>query len=131
MRYSITYDDVEIENLSPGTRGIVLLLLYLVVDKHDLRPLIIDQPEENLDPKSVFDELVPHFGEARQRRQVIIVTHNANLVVNTDADQVIVASSGPHRRDDLPEITYQGGGLEDPLIRRKVCEILEGGQQAF
>jgi energy-coupling factor transporter ATP-binding protein EcfA2 len=131
IRYGIQYDGVDIEQLSPGTRGIVLLLLYLPIDESDDRPLIIDQPEENLDPKSVFDELVERFREARGRRQVIIVTHNANLVVNTDADQVIVANAGPHRRDDLPEITYQGGGLEDPGIRRKVCEILEGGQQAF
>jgi len=96
MRYSVTYDGVAIEQLSPGTRGIVLLLLYLVIDQQDRRPLIIDQPEENLDPKSVFDELVPHFRQARKRRQVIIVTHNANLVVNTDADQVIVAASEPN-----------------------------------
>jgi hypothetical protein len=131
IRYGIQYDGVDIEQLSPGTRGIVLLLLYLSIDQSDDRPLIIDQPEENLDPKSVFDELVKQFRDARGRRQVIIVTHNANLVVNTDADQVIVASAGPHRSDDLPEITYQGGGLEDPEIRQKVCEILEGGQQAF
>src|SRR5262245_29606644 len=131
MRYSITYDDVEIENLSPGTRGIVLLLLYLVVDKHDLRPLIIDQPEENLDPKSVFDELVPHFGEARQRRQVIIVTHNANLVVNTDADQVIVASSERREGIGLPRLSYVSGSLEDREIRDAVCAVLEGGERAF
>jgi len=71
---------------------IVLLLLYLVLDQHDKRPLVIDQPEENLDPKSVFDELVPDFRAARARRQVIVVTHNANLVVNTDADQILVAT---------------------------------------
>lgn len=131
IRYGIQYDKVDIEQLSPGTRGIVLLLLYLSIDLSDDRPLIIDQPEENLDPKSVFDELVDRFRETRQRRQVIIVTHNANLVVNTDADQVIAASAGPHRTDDLPEITYRGGGLEDPEIRKEVCEILEGGEQAF
>jgi energy-coupling factor transporter ATP-binding protein EcfA2 len=131
MRYSITYDGVAIEQLSPGTRGIVLLLLYLVIDKHDRRPLVIDQPEENLDPKSVFEELVPHFREARRRRQVIIVTHNANLVVNTDADQVIVAFS--ERRDGvgLPKVSYYGGSLEDSDIRKAVCDILEGGERAF
>lgn len=131
IRYGIQYDKVDIEQLSPGTRGIVLLLLYLSIDLSDDRPLIIDQPEENLDPKSVFDELVERFRETRGRRQVIIVTHNANLVVNTDADQVIAASAGPHRTDDLPEITYRGGGLEDPGLRHEVCEILEGGEQAF
>jgi hypothetical protein len=131
ITYGIQYDGVDIEQLSPGTRGIVLLLLYLSIDRNDTRPLIIDQPEENLDPKSVFDELVTRFRTARLRRQVIIVTHNANLVVNTDADQVIVASAGPHRRGELPEIAYTAGGLENPTIRRLVCEILEGGEQAF
>ena len=61
LRYGIEYDGVAIEQLSPGTRGVVLLLLYLAVDLQDQRPLIVDQPEENLDPNSVFEELVPHF----------------------------------------------------------------------
>jgi hypothetical protein len=55
-----------------------------------------------------------------QRRQIIIVTHNANLIVNTDADQVIVASCGPHRAGELPVISYIAGGLEDPRIRASV-----------
>ncbi|MBX3196456.1 MAG: ATP-binding protein, partial [Microbacteriaceae bacterium] len=125
------YDGVDIEQLSPGTRGIVLLLLYLAVDQSDDRPLIIDQPEENLDPKSIFVELVGRFVQTRRRRQIIIVTHNANLVVNTDADQVIVASAGPHRAGGLPKITYVSGALENPAIREEVCEILEGGKPAF
>lgn len=131
VNYGVQYESVDIEQLSPGTRGIVLLLLYLAIDRDDDRPLIIDQPEENLDPKSIFDELVERFRKAKQRRQIIIVTHNANLVVNTDADQVIVATCGPHRPGMLPEITYQSGGLENPAIRRLVCEILEGGEAAF
>ncbi len=129
--YGLQYDGVEVECLSPGTRGIVLLLLYLAIDADDDRPLIIDQPEENLDPQSVFDELVPVFREAKKRRQIIIVTHNANLVVNTDVDQVIVARCGPHRPGQLPEISYQSGGLENPSIRAAVCAILEGGERAF
>jgi len=129
--YGLRYDGVDIEQLSPGTRGIVLLLLYLALDGEDDRPLIIDQPEENLDPQSVFEELVPAFREAKTRRQIIIVTHNANLVVNTDVDQVIIARCGPHRPDELPEITYQSGGLENRAIREAVCAILEGGTRAF
>ena len=86
---------------------------------------------ENLDPKSIFVELVGRFIETRRRRQIIIVTHNANLVVNTDADQVIVANAGAHRTGGLPEITYVSGGLENPAIREEVCEILEGGKPAF
>ncbi|MGJ7030876.1 TrlF family AAA-like ATPase [Niabella hirudinis] len=131
VNYSVRYDGVDIRQLSPGTRGIVLLLLYLAIDKEDDRPLIIDQPEENLDPKSIFDELVPLFRKVKSRRQIIIVTHNANLVVNTDADQVIVANCGHHRPNQLPKITYTSGGLENPIIRQQVCSILEGGEDAF
>lgn len=129
--YGLQYDSDDIEQLSPGTRGIVLLLLYLAIDSEDDRPLIIDQPEENLDPQSIFQELVHRFRDAKKRRQIIIVTHNANLVVNTDADQVIVAQCGPHRPGQLPLITYESGSLENPLIRRHVCDILEGGERAF
>lgn len=131
VSYGIQYDDVDIERLSPGTRGIVLLLLYLAIDEEDDRPLIIDQPEENLDPQSIYDELVGRFRVAKTRRQIIIVTHNANLVVNTDADQVIVATAGHHGPGELPQITYESGGLENPLIRKRVCDILEGGERAF
>ncbi|MEW8347812.1 MAG: TrlF family AAA-like ATPase [Candidatus Thiodiazotropha taylori] len=131
IAYGMRYEGVEIETLSPGTRGIVLLLLYLAIDTEDDRPLIIDQPEENLDPKSIFDELVGLFRTAKLRRQIIIVTHNANLIVNTDADQVIVAECGPIESGKLPKITYTSGALEDSLIRKHVCDILEGGEQAF
>jgi hypothetical protein len=131
VSYGVQYDGVDIEQLSPGTRGIVLLLLYLSIDTEDDRPLIIDQPEENLDPKSIFVELVDRFKAAKRRRQIIIVTHNANLVVNADADQVVVASAGSHRPGQLPLISYISGGLENSTIRRQVCEILEGGEVAF
>lgn len=131
VRYEILYDGIDIQKLSPGTRGIVLLLLYLALDDSDDRPLIIDQPEENLDPKSVFDELVSLFIAAKSKRQVIMVTHNANLVINTDADQIIIATAGPHQPGGLPPISYQSGGLENAAIRKAVCDILEGGDEAF
>ena len=131
IEYGILYDGVDIRKLSPGTRGIVLLLLYLALDHADGRPLVIDQPEENLDPKSVFEELVGLFVEAKSNRQVIMVTHNANLVVNTDADQVVVAEAGAHEDGALPPISYRAGGLESADIRKAVCDILEGGEAAF
>ena len=128
ITYGLQYEGIDIQQLSPGTLGIVLLLIYLSIDQEDVRPLILDQPEENLDPKSIYDDLVERFREAKTRRQIIIVTHNANLVVNTDADQVIVASRGEQRQGQLPILTYHSGGLENPDIRKSVCEILEGGE---
>lgn len=131
LQYGIDFDGVDIRKLSPGTRGIVLLLLYLALDDADDRPLIIDQPEENLDPKSVFDELVDLFIAAKTKRQVIMITHNANLVINTDADQIIIANAENHIKGELPEITYKSGGLENAEIREAVCATLEGGEDAF
>jgi hypothetical protein len=131
IEYGITYGGTDIRKLSPGTRGIVLLLLYLALDDADDRPLIIDQPEENLDPKSVYDELVPLFQKAKRRRQVVIVTHNANLVINADADQIIIADVDVQTGAGLPSITYRSGGLEEEQIRRTVCDISEGGELAF
>jgi len=129
--YGVDYDGVDIRKLSPGTRGIVLLMLYLALDDDDDRPLIIDQPEENLDPKSIYDELVGLFIAAKQKRQVIMVTHNANLVVNTDADQIIIAKTGERLPSGMPKISYISGGLEEAHIRAEVCGILEGGEPAF
>lgn len=131
LRYGVEYEGTDITKLSPGTRGIVLLLLYLALDDADDRPLIIDQPEENLDPKSIFDELVHLFIAAKSKRQVVMVTHNANLVVNTDADQIIIATAGTHTPGQLPPISYKSGGLDEEHIRKLVCDILEGGEEAF
>src|SRR5262249_40732308 len=110
IAYGIRYEGKEIAHLSPGTKGIVLLILYLSLDSADERPLVIDQPEENLDPQSIHDVLSLYFRECRKRRQVILVTHNANLVVNTDSDQVIVASADSSG-SGLPRFTYVAGGL--------------------
>jgi hypothetical protein len=131
IEYGLLYEEVELERLSPGTRGVVLLMLYLALDNWDFRPLVIDQPEENLDPQSVQDQLVEFFRSATQRRQVLMVTHNANLVVNTDSDQVIIAKGERTSPVGLPSMTYEAGGLEHRYIRDSVCRLLEGGELAF
>jgi ABC-type Mn2+/Zn2+ transport system ATPase subunit len=129
-RYSLGIAGKSLSELSPGERGALLLVFYLLIDQNEV-PLVIDQPEENLDPKSIFDELVELFIAAKNVRQVIMVTHNANLVINTDADQVIVAFSGIHNPGKLPPIRYLSGGLENADMRLYVCDILEGGERAF
>jgi hypothetical protein len=131
VHYGVRYEGVDLNRLSPGTRGVVLLTLYLALDDQDLRPLIIDQPEENLDPQSVYNDLVKFFRAAARRRQIVMVTHNANLVVNTDSDQVIVASGTRESAEGLPRISYLAGGLEDSRIRQLICGLLEGGEEAF
>jgi energy-coupling factor transporter ATP-binding protein EcfA2 len=135
VTYSIKFDGKDLNLLSPGEKGIVLLLLYLEAETEDNRPLLIDQPDDNLDNVSVYPSLIEYFRTRKRTRQIIIITHNPNLVVNTDADQVFVANFDGTR---TPKLTYRSGALEDtsPLaepqgIREEVCRILEGGTEAF
>ena len=135
LSYGLKYNGVELEKLSPGTKGIVLLILYLGMDVADTRPLIVDQPDENLDNESIYELLTAYFKTAKKRRQVFLITHNPNLVVNTDSEQVIVATAEPGQ-NAFPHITYQSGALEnnvphDQGIRHHVCRVLEGGSDAF
>lgn len=125
-RYSLTYGGQEIGRLSPGERGLLLLVFYLLVDKDDI-PLVIDQPEENLDNQTIYKILVTCIKEAKKRRQVIMVTHNPNLAVVCDAEQIIYASC-----DKLKNLFgYVSGTIESPEIKAKVIEILEGTVPAF
>ena len=98
------------------------------------RPLLIDQPEENLDNESIYSLLASYFRKAKLRRQILLITHNPNLVVNTDAEQVIIAHC-VKENGGLPSFTYSAGALEDcdslQGTRHQVCRILEGGAAAF
>lgn len=117
----------DIEQLSPGERGTLLLVFYLLIDKSDT-PLVIDQPEENLDNQTVVDFLVPSVKEAKERRQIILVTHNPNLAVVCDADQVICASLD---KNDGNRVSYVTGAIENPIINQQIVDILEGTRLAF
>lgn len=110
--------------LSPGQRGTLLLLFYLLVDRSQ-RPILLDQPEGNLDNHTIHDLLVPAINEARQRRQVVVVTHNPNLAVVGDADQIVIADLIDDR------FKYSSGAIEDPGINSRLVEILEGTWPAF
>lgn len=131
VNYFIEFKGKQLETLSPGQKGLVLMKVFLRLDSSS-KPLLIDQPEDNLDNKSVFNDLVSDFREIKKKRQIIIATHNPNLVVNTDSEQVIVAKfEDSNGSDDKPRIIYSAGSLENNDIRKQVCDILEGGDTAF
>ena len=113
--------------LSPGERGTLLLVFYLLIDKGDM-PLLIDQPEGNLDNHTVAKVLVDCIREARKKRQVFIVTHNPNLAVVCDADQIVYANMDKANGN---AITYTSGALENPDISKHVTDVLEGTRWAF
>lgn len=126
-RYVLKLGEKDLHQLSPGEKGALLLIFYLLVDKDDI-PLIIDQPEENLDNQTIYELLVPCIKEAKKRRQVIIVTHNPNLAVVCDAEQVIHASIN---KKDGNNITYTTGAIENPMINKAIVDVLEGTMPAF
>lgn len=114
----------DFARLSLGQQQSILLALVLSSDGSE--PLIIDQPEDNLDGEFIYSSLVPVLRRAKERRQIVIVTHNANIAVLGDAEQIIVLKS----QSDRGVITARGS-IDDPDTREAACNILEGAREAF
>jgi predicted ATP-dependent endonuclease of OLD family len=113
-----------IQNLSPGQRCSALMPIILLESD---TPLIIDQPEDNLDNRLVFDMVVDILREMKERRQVIVATHNPNIPVSGDAEQIIVLES---LAEDRGEASHQAS-IDHPEIIEQVKLIMEGGEAAF
>ena len=127
IRYNLRLGGKDISQLSPGEKGALLLVFYLLLDTEEI-PIIIDQPEHNLDNESVVRLLVECIRKARARRQVLIVTHNPNLAVYCDADQIICCSID---KSDGHKIDYSTGAIEDYNINKFAVNVLEGTYPAF
>ncbi len=125
--YQLKLDGKDLIELSPGEKGALLLVYYLLLDNSDI-PLIIDQPEDNLDNQSVYKILVPFIKLAKSNRQVILVTHNPNLAIAADAEQIIHVSINKSNKN---EFKIESGSIEDPYINKKIVDILEGTMPAF
>ena len=121
---TITYNSKSLNKLSVGQRGTVYLCMKLATNAFS-QPLIFDQPEDDLDNEFITMELIDIIRKIKRFRQIIVVTHNANLVVNCDAEQIIVANNNNEK------ISYLSGSLENSQINGHVCTILEGGRRAF
>jgi hypothetical protein len=120
----ILYNGSPLNRLSVGQKGTVYLCLKLATQTFS-QPLVFDQPEDDLDNEFIIQDLVDIFRAIKVFRQVILVTHNANLVVNADAEQVIVATN------ENGTLHYDGGSLENPTTNQAIRRILEGGDAAF
>ncbi len=125
--YELMLGGKSLTKLSAGERGVLLLIFYLLLDKDDC-PLILDQPEENLDNESIYELLVPCIREAKSKRQVIIITHNPNLAVVCDAEQIIYAKIDKSAGN---KAIYKSGSIENPDMNKKIVDILEGTMPAF
>jgi len=125
--YKLKLAGKELNQLSPGEKGALLLVFYLLLDKDD-KPLIIDQPEDNLDNQSVAEILVPFIKQAKKRRQIIMVTHNPNLAVVADAEQIIHVNID---KENENEFSFNAGSIENAEINKYIVDILEGTMPAF
>lgn len=121
---NITVDGKNLNALSAGQKGTVYLCLKLATQIFS-GPIVFDQPEDDLDNDFITNQLIDLFKEIKKYRQVIIVSHNANLVVNADSEQVVIANNTGEK------LSYESGSLENEKINNEICRILEGGERAF
>lgn len=112
----------EIDEGSPGQKTAALLAVILQLSND---PLLLDQPEDDLDNKLIYDLVVTTLKRIKTSRQVIVVTHNANVVVNADAEHVTILRHGP-----VPEVESHGS-IQRADMKRSICLIMEGGEPAF
>ena len=126
-KYELKLGGKALSQLSPGERGALLLVFYLIIDKENI-PLIIDQPEDNLDNESVYNMLSKFIKQAKKERQIIMVTHNPNLAVGADAEQIIHVEI---EKENKNKFSFTSGSIENPDINKKIVQILEGTKPAF
>ena len=114
----------RLDELSGGQR--VSVLLSLLLETEDSRPLVIDQPEDELDNRFLFETVLPALKKLKGRRQVIVATHNPNVVVNGDADMVIqLEATAKHGH------LACSGAIEEPAVRDAIVRTVDGGEEAF
>jgi len=148
LDFKIAYKNDSLDKMSPGKKGLVLLRLLIDLSNEEW-PILLDQPEDDLDNRSVYDDLVFFVKKKKKQRQIIIVTHNPNLAVGADAEEIIVANQDGQekgRENKKYKFEYVSGALENTFelsesqekailfrkgIRQHVCEVLEGGKEAF
>ena len=114
----------RLDDLSGGQR--VSVLLSLLLETRDQRPLVIDQPEDELDNRFLFDTVLPALKRLKGRRQIIVATHNPNIVVNGDADQVIQLEATANNGS-----IAHAGAIEDMAVREAIMHTVDGGAEAF
>ena len=124
--YSISGDGNKFQNIHAGSPGQKTAAMLAFLLSHGAEPLILDQPEDDLDNQLIYELIVAQLRTIKQNRQVIVVTHNANIVVNGDAE--LVMALGVRNGQTNPTCT---GSLQEQKVREEICRIMEGGEEAF
>ena len=124
MTYKITSGHFKPLSVASAGQKTTAILTFIL--SFGTAPLVLDQPEDDLDNHLVYSLIVDKIKEIKQRRQVIVVTHNANIPVNGDAEYVISMSSDTHNLKIQAE-----GTIERTNVKQEICEVMEGGIDAF
>ncbi len=127
VKYSKDRSSNKFDDLEKGSAGQKAAAILAFLLSHGSEPLVMDQPEDDLDNALIYDLIVRQIHENKSRRQLVIVTHNPNIVVNGDSELVHVLK---FEKNGQVQIAQQGG-LEESTIREAICDIMEGGRQAF
>ncbi len=122
----IKLSDRELGSMSGGQQATLMLKLKLASEGLGKDIIILDQPENHLDNKFINDNLIDLIKILKKEKQVIIASHNANLVVGGDAEEIIIS-----KMDNVADRKYISGSIENPLIKKEIINILEGGKTAF
>jgi ABC-type cobalamin/Fe3+-siderophores transport system ATPase subunit len=123
-----TRDYRPLEKLSPGQKSTAILLLIMQAS-HD--PLLIDQPEDDLDNRFIYDDIVQRLRAAKPARQFLIATHNANIPILGDAEQIIVLDAEERGGPPVRGVLRARGSIDAVDVRDAAEHILEGGREAF
>ncbi|MEO5377313.1 MAG: AAA family ATPase [Magnetococcus sp. DMHC-6] len=126
IKYSKDSSSGKFDDLEKGSAGQKAAAILAFLLSYGDEPLIIDQPEDDLDNALIYDLIVKQIHENKNRRQLVVVTHNPNIVVNGDSELVHVLKF----ENSQVQIDHQGG-LEELKIREAICTIMEGGREAF
>jgi energy-coupling factor transporter ATP-binding protein EcfA2 len=119
----------ELDELSTGQKATAVLLLLLLESN---APLVVDQPEDDLDNRFITDGIVPKMRDEKRRRQFLFATHNANIPVLGDAELIVGLSAAGEAEHGHASLSPEHmGSIDNPKISELVKEILEGGQAAF
>ena len=126
VQYSATGDGRHFRSIREGSPGQKTAALLAFLLSYGEEPLILDQPEDDLDNHLIYDLIVTQLREVKRSRQVIVVTHNANIVVNGDAELIVAleASHGETQKECE-------GSLQEKRVRETICSVMEGGRKAF
>ncbi len=126
VQYSTTGDGQHFRSIQEGSPGQKTAALLAFLLSYGEEPLILDQPEDDLDNHLIYDLIVSQLREVKRHRQVIVVTHNANIVVNGDAELVVALAT--HGGETQKECE---GSLQEKPVRETICAVMEGGRKAF